>query len=60
MVGFCHLADPHHYHRGQKPTMVGICHGGNLPLGRDDHDYEEADDDGNVLIVDCDMEVIQR
>ena len=33
MVGFCHLTDSHHYHHGQKPTMVGICHGGNLPLG---------------------------
>ena len=30
MVGFCHLTDSHHYHHGQKPTMVGICHGGNL------------------------------
>ena len=34
MVGFCHLTDSHHYHYGQKPTMVGICHGGNLPVGR--------------------------
>ena len=33
MVGFCHLTDSHHYHHGQKPTMVGICHGGNMPLG---------------------------
>ena len=38
MVGFCHLTDSHHYHRGQKPTMVGICHGGNMPLGHDDDD----------------------
>ena len=30
MVGFCHLTDSHHYHHGQKPTMVGICHGGNM------------------------------
>ena len=37
MVGFCHLTDSHHYHHGQKPTMVGICHGGNMPLGHDDN-----------------------
>ena len=30
MVGFCHLTD---YHHGQKPTMVGICHGGKMPVG---------------------------
>ena len=24
MVAFCHLTDSHHYHHGQKPTMVGI------------------------------------
>ena len=36
MVGFCHLTDSHHYHHGQKPTMVGICHGGNMPEGHDD------------------------
>ena len=41
MVGFCHLTDSHHYHRGQKPTMVGICHGGNLPLGHDDDETKE-------------------
>ena len=34
MVGFCHLTDSHHYHHGQKPTMVGICHGGNMPVGQ--------------------------
>ena len=34
MVGFCHLTDSHHYHYGQKPTMVGICHGGNMPVGQ--------------------------
>ena len=36
MVGFCHLTDSHHYHHRQKPTMVGICHGGNL-LGNHYH-----------------------
>ena len=33
MVGICHLTDSHHNHHGQKPTMVGICHGGNMPVG---------------------------
>ena len=42
MVGFCHLTDSHHNHHGQKPTMVGICHGGNM-LGNHD------DDGGDVL-----------
>ena len=36
MVGFCHLTDSHHYHHGQKPTMVGICHGGNVLGNHDD------------------------
>ena len=33
------LTDSHHNHHGQKPTMVGICHGGNV-LGNhhDGHD----------------------
>ena len=44
MVGFCHLTDSHHYHHGQKPTMVGICHGGNIPLGQDDEDDDEDDE----------------
>ena len=34
--GILYLTDSHHYHHGQKPTMVGICHGGNKPLGHDD------------------------
>ena len=33
-MGFCHLTDSHHCHHGQKPTMVGICHGGNMPVGQ--------------------------
>ena len=37
MVGICHLTDSHHYHHGQKPTRVGICHGGNK-LGNHDAD----------------------
>ena len=47
MVGFCHLTDSHHYHHGQKPTMVGICHGGNMPVGHDDDAdyYDNVDDD---------------
>ena len=39
MVGFCHLTDSHHNHHGQKPTMVGTCHGGNM-LGNHDDDIE--------------------
>ena len=38
MVGFCHLTDSHHNHHGQKPTMVGICHGGNM-LGNHHHHF---------------------
>ena len=45
MVGFCHLTDSHHYHRGQKPTMVGICHGGNLPLGHRHRHYQDHHDE---------------
>ena len=45
MVGFCHLTDSHHYHQGQNPTMVGICHGGNMPVGHDDGDDDDDDDD---------------
>ena len=44
MVGFCHLTDSHHNHHGQKPTMVGICHGGNM-LGNNDND----DDNHGIL-----------
>ena len=36
-MGFCHLTDSHHCHHGQKPTMVGICHGGNMPVGHNHH-----------------------
>ena len=43
-MGFCHLTDSHHYHHGQKPTMVGICHGGNMPVG---HDYDTNTDRSN-------------
>ena len=28
--GILSLTDSHHIHHGQKPTMVGICHGGNV------------------------------
>ena len=49
MVGFCHLTDSHHYHHGQKPTMVGICHGGNMPVGREDDDDDDDDDDDEVV-----------
>ena len=46
MVGFCHLTDSHHHHHGQKPTMVGICHGGNMPVGHDCSCDNDDDDDG--------------
>ena len=36
MEGFCHLTDYDHYHHRQKPTMVGICHGGNKLGNHDD------------------------
>ena len=45
MVGFRHLTDSHHYHQGQKPTMVGICHGGNM-LGNH-NEYGDYDDHGD-------------
>ena len=28
--GILSLTDSHHHHHGQNPTMVGICHGGNV------------------------------
>ena len=28
--GILPLTDSHHHHHGQNPTMVGICHGGNV------------------------------
>ena len=33
--GILSLTDSHHHHHGQNPTMVGICHGGNV-LGNHD------------------------
>ena len=35
--GILSLTDSHHYHHGQNPTMVGICHGGNM-LGNRHYD----------------------
>ena len=32
--GILSLTDSHHNHHGQKPTMVGICHGGNVLVSR--------------------------
>ena len=40
--GILSLTDSHHYHRGQKPTLVGIGQGGNK-LG-DDGDDDDVDD----------------
>ena len=47
MVGICHLTDSHHNHHGQKPTMVGICHGGNMLGNHDDDDDDAGYDDDN-------------
>ena len=44
MVGICHLTDSHHNHHGQKPTMVGTCHGGNM-LGNQDDEKHDNDDE---------------
>ena len=40
--GILSLTDSHHHHHGQIPTMVGICHGGNLPLGHCHHLYRNS------------------
>ena len=50
MVGFCHLTDSHHYHHGQKPTMVGICHGGNMLGNHNDDDGDEDGDGDNIFL----------
>ena len=50
MVGFCHLTDSHHYHHGQKPTMVGICHGGNM-LGNQHEDAGDHDDESTKIMM---------
>ena len=41
------MTKSHHNHRGQKPTMVGICHGGNVLGNHDDDDDDDVgyDDD---------------
>ena len=60
MVGFCHLTDSHHYHHGQKTTMVGICHGGNLLGNHDDEsvgNYDDDEDDDYYDIVDDDYDI---
>jgi hypothetical protein len=44
MVGICQVTKSHHNHCGQKPTMVGICHGGNVPVS---HEYDETDDEND-------------
>ena len=35
----------HHVHYLHIPTMVGFCHGGNVPAGHDDNDNDDDDDD---------------
>ena len=45
--GILSLTDSHHNHHGQNPTIVGICHGGNVLGNQDDEDgdYEDDEDD---------------
>ena len=38
--GILSLTDSHHHHRGQIPTMVGICHSGNRPMGYNYNDIQ--------------------
>ena len=48
--GILSLTDFHHYHRGQKPTLVGIGQGGNK-LGDDgDDNHDDHDGGGEVQI----------
>ena len=52
--GILSLTDSHHYHRGQKPTLVGIGQGGNK-LGDDgddddDHHHDDHNGGGEVQI----------
>ena len=47
--GILSLTDSHHHHHDQNPTMVGICHGGNV-LGNHD-DYDDVDKDKNVTNI---------
>ena len=42
--GILSLTDSHHNHHGQKPTMVGICHGGNVPVSHNNDDDDDDDD----------------
>ena len=44
--GILSLTDSHHHHHGQNPTMVGICHGGNV-LGNHDVNDDVNDDEVN-------------
>ena len=42
--GILSLTDSHHNHHGQKPTMVGICHGGNVPVSHHHHHHHRHQD----------------
>ena len=54
LLGMCSAPPPpppplsNNYHQGQKPTMVGICHGGNMPVGHDDEVDDDNDDKEDV------------
>ena len=41
--GILSPAYSHHIHYWQIPTMVGFCHGGNLPASHDDDDIVDGD-----------------
>ena len=51
MVGICQVTKSHHNHRGQKPTMVGFCHGGNVPISHDDNGDEYDDGDNMIMMM---------
>ena len=48
--GILSLTDSHHHHHGQNPTMVGICHGGNV-LGNQNKHGDDDVSDKNLLLI---------
>ena len=47
--GILSPAYSHHIHYWQIPTMVGFCHGGNLPASHDDHHHDHNHHDHHRL-----------
>ena len=43
--GILSLTHSHLYHYWHIPTMVGFCHGGNMPASHNDGDEDDNDDD---------------